>query len=152
MTKFAIQELLPDIAAVANSCAIFILVTLFWIHRTHPPRIGRGVGGKIGIAFRIFLLHAVILTCLLPFEGVAARVIPWCAISGLIILPFAGIHAIPGGGSSAYSIRKMLMIPFYGIRQFALGFPDREMLMNRYPEAELYGMDENPPLWVEEDA
>ena len=150
MTRFAIQQLMPDIAAVVRSCAAFILITLYWVNRLHPPRVDRSILGQIAIAVRIFMLHAIVLMCLLPFEGMVTRVVPWCVLAGLAILPFATFHSIPGGGMSAYSIPKMLMIPFYGIRQFALGFPDRDLLMNRHPEAELYGMDENPPLWADE--
>ncbi|MFK7821482.1 MAG: hypothetical protein AB8G99_22395 [Planctomycetaceae bacterium] len=103
------------------------------------------------IPLRICFVHAVVFISLLPFPGLIASSVPYIAVVALCILPFATIDFIPGGNTSAFSVGKMLMIPAYGLRQFVIGFPDREILMHRQSEPISPLFDPQAALWAEDD-
>ena len=145
------SQRLPDVIVLAQSCALFVLLTLYWIQKKRPPGVRLTIANSLLIPLRICFVHAIVFVSLLPFPGFIAASVPFMVVLALCILPFATMEFIPGGNSSAFSVGKMLMIPPYGLRQFVIGFPDRATLMHRQPGTASPLFDPQAALWAEEN-
>lgn len=147
---------LPDIISTINSCVLFVLITMFWIHKAKPKHVSLSIANSLLIPLKIAFLHAIVFGALWPFPGYAAAAVPVLAVIALVVLPFATINTIPGGTDasgetiSAFSVGRMLLIPAYGLRQFVTGFPDRDLLNNREPASASLIEEDTTPLWVED--
>lgn len=142
---------LPDLITIVECYALFVLITMLWIHKTQPENVALTTLNSLLIPLRLFVVHAIIFAIYLPFPGMLSATVPFVAVAAMCVLPFATIDFIPGGGNSAFSVGKMLMIPAYGLRQFVIGFPDKQILMDRSPESVTPLFDPRAALWVEDD-
>ena len=142
---------LPDLIVIVESCVLFVLVTMLWIHRARPANVASSTLSSVLIPARILFVHALLFVPALPFPGLIAQTGPIIVVIALCVLPFATIDYIPGGDKSAFSVGRMLMIPIYGLRQFIIGFPDREALMERKPNIGTPLFDPDAALWADDE-
>lgn len=54
-------------------------------------------------------------------------------VLGLLISPLATSEGVPVDDAVAFAVANTLLLPIYGIKQFVLGFPDRETLIPTPP-------------------
>lgn len=115
--------------------AAIVTSVLGWIHGSHQTKVLRSVQNSFVVAMRIaglFCGGMWILSGVLgvpTFISLTVAVVVW-VISSLISLGcFPPVH-----GPIEFAFGMTIVIPFYIVQQFVLGFPDRDQVVLVPPE------------------
>lgn len=106
--------------------AVSIVAILLWVQHSSQKSIVRSAKSYLGIALRMALVHGVIvLFC--EYTGLPIR---WVALPLILLvtaLPSVLIREFGSGDFEFALVMAWLLFP-YGIKQYILGFPDRDII------------------------
>lgn len=130
-----------DILKVVVTCAIFIAITLGAVHLSGQTRIPRTQRHSLLIAVRWTYVFAVVYFVFTAWLGVPLNPLLIVLVVVLILMPSASIDddGLPGffwwmDISISPVIELMAFIPVYLLKQFILGFPDRDKVILSPPK------------------
>jgi membrane-bound ClpP family serine protease len=105
------------------------VIVLCWVHLTAQSRVSRTAGHSLAIARRLlmiwvftYVLFIVVLGLTIKFTLILTSIV-------FFISTLATLHAFEGHGVVQVAIVSTLIFPIYALKQFVLGFPDRELLI-----------------------
>lgn len=131
-----------DIAKLAAPVAATIAVTLLWIRCSRQQRVDRSALNSTKVALRLLAVHAAVIYVLcivghmpVDYYLVLTAVVYFVAVVG------------PVGPTSTdelvgFAFLMALLIPAYVLKQFVLGFPDRDQVILTPPK---FARSTDPP-------
>lgn len=125
----------PDLLIAVGVYGGSIVLTLLWAHLSSQQSIARTAKSYLGIALRMLLVHTVVmLFCGYTRLPIRRLALPINAL--VMVMPYVLFHIAKYFMADALSAAfgAILFVPAYAIRQFILGFPDRDIIA---PEPEV---------------
>jgi hypothetical protein len=115
-----------DLLIAIGVYAASIVLTLLWVHLSSQTSIARSAKSYLGITLRMALVHTVVVM----FCGYPRLPIRWVAMPVVCVVTFfpsALAQFVSGGSELGFAFEWALFIPPYVIKQYILGFPDRDV-------------------------
>ena len=118
-----------EITRLACVTVVMIGMTIVWIHQSSQQKVPRNLTTGIQIALRIVLLQ-------MGFAYILCRVLSvpvdaYLIIAAVVFFVAAAVtlDSVPADSAIGFGIIMMFMIPLYILKQFVLGFPDRDLVI-----------------------
>lgn len=132
-----------DIAKLSLVTVATIAVTLLWVHRSTQEKVSRTGVASIKIGLRLIILHAIAAYLLCGIFSVPSNA--YLVITSLVFLIASAVSldSHPGSGDAVgFAIGMMFIMPHYVLKQYVLGFPDRDLVI---PAPDVVPRDNSPP-------
>ncbi len=125
---------LPDILALVFVFVISVTVSLGWVHLSSQSIVPRSYQTGKMIVTRLLVTVGLgyVILCVLPGMPVVFFVAGTAVV--LLVSPFATHHGVAGDGEFEFAVANTLILPVYALKQFILGFPDRDILIPPPPD------------------
>jgi membrane-bound ClpP family serine protease len=105
------------------------VVTLSWVHLSSQSTIPRSFRTAVSIVGRLFGIIGLCYIISCAWLGIPVFVFVAGSILALLASPLATHHGVTAGGALEFAVANVLMLPIYVLKQFVLGFPDRDILI-----------------------
>ncbi|MDB5387523.1 MAG: hypothetical protein JWM11_3169 [Planctomycetaceae bacterium] len=115
-----------EMMKVALPCVAFTAVMLGWVHLSRQTKVSRSPRNSLIMVGRLVVVFASAIGIFCVWFGVPANV--FLVLSGvfLLLVRFANLDAVPGNNAFEVAVGLMILLPVYVLKQFVLGFPDRD--------------------------
>ncbi len=110
------------------------VITLGWVHLTRQTKVSRSLRNSLVIAGRLFAVHVLTYAVLCAWLGIWAQVMLIIAAVVLLLAPLATLNGIIGDDVLGVAIAMTVLVPVYALKQFILGFPDRDEVILTPPK------------------
>lgn len=123
------------------ACAVCIAFALGWLYFSHQKTLSKSVQNCLAISTRVILIHAIaFFFC--AWIGVPVNVLVILSVMVLALSPSASVaedsplnKAVPDeAGFLFFTVGVIVLAPVFILKQFVLGFPDRDHLVLRTPQ------------------
>lgn len=120
---------LTEITKLSCGIVTMVVVTLLWVHRSSQQNVSRTSVAGFKIALRIFLVQMGFAYVFCRIFSVPVDV--YLTITSVIFLlaTAVSLDSIPADNAVGLGISMLFMLPLYILKQFVLGFPDRDLVI-----------------------
>jgi hypothetical protein len=122
-----------ECAKVSVACALFVAITLAWVHLSHQTRVSRSHRHSIGIAVRWIYIFAVGFLVFCFWFGVMAEILIAVMTLLLVHMPLTSMKnehiPLADFGPVGLAVGMALFIPVFLLKQYILGFPDYDQIV-----------------------
>jgi membrane-bound ClpP family serine protease len=105
------------------------VMVLCWVHLTAQSRVSRSAGRSLAIARRLLMIWVFTYVLFIVVLGLSIKFTLILTSIVFFISPLATLHAFEVHAVVLIAIVSTLILPIYALKQFVLGFPDRELLI-----------------------
>jgi len=133
-SEFAVNGLvmnLPtiDILKAAAEWSMITTLTLGWIHLSKQKAVSQSFGNSLAITARLAVVFVASFSVLCVWLGLPVDWFLGIFAVIFVLCPLTTVDLIRAADEVGFVVSLVLFLPIYSLKQFILGFPDREILM-----------------------
>ena len=129
MNGFVMNLPTIDILKAAAEWSMITTLTLGWIHLSKQKPVSRSFGNSLAITARLAVVFVASFSVLCVWLGLPVDWFLGISAIILVLCPLTTVDLIPAADEVGFVVSLVLFLPIYSLKQFILGFPDREILM-----------------------
>jgi membrane-bound ClpP family serine protease len=118
-----------DILKVAAEWCVITATTLGWIHLSQQKRVPRSFVNSLMISVRLAIVVVGSVAVLCVWLRMSVDLFLGLFTFVVVLFPLATVDFIPTADPVGFVINVLFFLPIYALKQFILGFPDREILI-----------------------